>query len=170
MELTRRRAENADVPLVGETDGTVAVVQNVVNANQRQACFLPQLPLRALLRRLAQVYQASRKIVDPLGHRHTVLPADQDTLAALVRQNQDDGIRRLVLQFLQRLDIPVPADHFIGLPMPFGCHIIHIITGNKLSLVDFPNAFVVHVKYHLHKLEFFAVTIRRYTSFELLPK
>ena len=112
-ERPLRCAENADRALIADADRARRRRQDVRDGRQAQAGLLAQLAAGRLFGRLPRLNEAAGQTVDALAELHAKLVDERDVLARGIREHHDDRVRAVVLQMLERVNVPVTADHLI---------------------------------------------------------
>ena len=134
-ERPLRRAENADRALVTDADRARRRRQHVRDGRQAQAGLLAQLAAGRLLGRLPRLDEAAGQAVDALAELHAKLVDERDVLARSIREHHDDRVRAVVLQVLERVDVPVAADHLIRARAAGAVDIVQVVAVQERAAV-----------------------------------
>ena len=85
--------------------------------------------------RLPRLDEAAGQAVDALAELHAKLVDERDVLARSVREHHDDRVRAVVLQVLERVDIPVAADHLIRARAAGAVDIVQVVAVQERAAV-----------------------------------
>ena len=81
------------------------------------------------------VMERAGQAVDALAELHAKLVDERDVLARSVREHHDDRVRAVVLQVLERVDIPVAADHLIRARAAGAVDIVQVVAVQERAAV-----------------------------------
>ena len=81
------------------------------------------------------VMERAGQAVDALAELHAKLVDERDVLARSIREHHDDRVRAVVLQVLERVDIPVAADHLIRARAAGAVDIVQVVAVQERAAV-----------------------------------